>query len=457
MRYLRISLVLFLAVLQLTACQKENAITETEKSVEEKRDETKVDDGGKDWKPENASTESIKTNLEKLGGMVRSYKSNSKETSIQYIKEVLQDYGYDIEIQKFAIKQPDTLSDMSENSPEDMFDVVTETREILGEGENIIVNHPENIDGRKTLYITAHYDTTDKTTGVLDNGTGVAVVLEAAKELRRLESNINVVFVLFDAEEVSQQGAKNFVYRLSSEEKENAIGCINIDMVGEIGAGELVMKFGNGEHNIVSVLWNHILQKDIDVEMGVMTDEQAFYYARIPGVTIENYNPDFSLEAAKNQYQYVDYEQLLGLTNDIIHFVRYFDLDFYNRALEEKIEVESHVDRICEINNAVYKKATAKVVENGFIMETCFYYESDDKREFQMILKNKKFFEVKDSDDFLQISDGEKSIQYKIDEMDGGQVQATFLNEQYNGTIIGNIDRIRCKQIIEAFYEAEYW
>ena len=352
--------------------------------------------------------------LEKLGGMVRSYKSNSKETSIQYIKEVLQDYGYDIEIQKFAIKQPDTLSDMSENSPEDMFDVVTETREILGEGENIIVNHPENIDGRKTLYITAHYDTTDKTTGVLDNGTGVAVVLEAAKELRRLESNINVVFVLFDAEEVSQQGAKNFVYRLSSEEKENAIGCINIDMVGEIGAGELVMKFGNGEHNIVSVLWNHILQKDIDVEMGVMTD-------------------------------------------DIIHFVRYFDLDFYNRALEEKIEVESHVDRICEINNAVYKKATAKVVENGFIMETCFYYESDDKREFQMILKNKKFFEVKDSDDFLQISDGEKSIQYKIDEMDGGQVQATFLNEQYNGTIIGNIDRIRCKQIIEAFYEAEYW
>lgn len=456
MRHLRISLMLFLAVLQLTACQKEYAFTETKRAIEEKNDETKENEVKK-GKPEKASKESIKTNLEKLGVTVRSYKSNSKETSINYIKEVLQDYGYDIEIQKFSIKQPDTLSAMSENSPEDMFDVVTETREILGDGENIIVKHPENIDGRKTVYITAHYDTTDKTTGVIDNGTGVAVVLEAAKELRQLERNINVVFVLFDAEEVSQQGAKNFVYHLSPEEKENAIGCINIDMVGEIGAGELVMKFGNGEHNILSVLWNHILQKDIDVEMGVMTDEQAFYHGRIPGVTIENYNPDFSLETAENQFQYVDYEQLLGLTNDIIHFIRNFDLDFYHRALDEKIEVESHIERICEIKNAVFKRATAKVVENGFIMETCFYYETDDKREFQMILKNKKFFDIKDSDDFLQISDGEKSIQYKIHEMEGGQVQATFFNEQYKGMIKGNIDRIRCTQIIEDFYEAEYW
>lgn len=456
MRHLRISLMLFFAVLQLTVCHKEYAFTETKRPVEEKKDETKESEA-KEWKTEKVGKESVKTNLEKLGGMVRSYKSNSKEASISYIKEVFQNYGYDIEIQKFSIKKPDTLSAMSEKSPEDMFDVVTENREILGEGKNIIVKHPENIDDRKTIYITAHYDTTDKTTGVIDNGTGVAVVLEAAKELRQMESNINVVFVLFDAEEVSQQGAKNFVFYLPPEKKENAIGCINIDMVGETGAGELVMKFGNGEHNILSVLWNHILKKDIDLEMGVMTDEQAFYYGRIPGVTIENYNPDFSLETAENQFQYVDYEQLLGLTNDLINFVRNFDLDFYNRALEEKIEVESHIERICEIKNAVFQKATAKVLDNGFIMETCFYYETDDKREFQMILKNKKFFDVKDQDGYLQISDGEKSIRYKINEMEGGLVQATFFNEKYNGTIIGNIDRIRCTQIIEDFYEAEYW
>lgn len=456
MRYWRIGLMFFLAVLQLTACQKDYMITETKKSVEEKKDETKENEVKK-WKQERASKESIKTNLEKLGGMVRSYKSSSKETSINYIKEVFQNYGYDIEIQKFSIKRPDTLSAMNGNTLEDMFNIVTESRESLGEGENIIVKHPENIKGRKTVYITAHYDTTDKTTGVIDNGTGVAVVQEAAKELRQLESNINVVFVLFDAEEVSQQGAKNFVYHLSTEEKENAIGCINIDMVGETGAGELVMKFGNGEHNILSVLWKHILKKDIAVEMGVLTDEQAFYYGRIPGVTIENHNPDFSLERSENQFQYIDYEQLLGLTNDIINFIRNFDLDFYNRALEEKIEVESDIERICEIKNAVFKKATAKVVENGFIMETCFYYETDDKREFQMILKNKKFFDIKEPDDFVQISDGEKSIRYKIKEMDGGQAQATFVNEQYSGTIKGNIDRIRCMQIIEDFYEAEYW
>lgn len=456
MKYFRIVLVLFLAVLQLTGCKKEHEVVENRKSFETESGDREKDEV-ENVKLEKASKESIKTNLEMLGRNVRSYQSKSKEMSINYIKEVFQNYGYETETQKFPIKQPDTLSSMSEKLPEEMFDIVTEDRKILGDGKNIIVNHPGNTNSKKTVYITAHYDTTDKTTGVIDNATGVAVVLEAAKVLRQLESNINVVFVLFDAEEMGQQGAKKFVNDLSPMEKENAIGCINIDMVGEIGAGELVMKFGNGEHNILSVLWNHILEKDIAVEMGVMTDEQAFYYGRIPGLTIENYNPNFSLEDAENQFQYVDYEQLLELINDINSFIRKFDLDFYKKALDEKIEVESSIERICEIENAVFKKATAKVIENGFLMETCFYYETDDKHEFQIILKNRAFFDVEVSDDFLQFSDGEKSIQYKIQEMDGGQVQATFLNEQYNGTIKGDIDKIRCTEIIEDFYEAEYW
>lgn len=271
---------------------------------------------------ESASLESIKINLETIGRYIRSYKSDAKYESVDCIKAVFEKYGYETEIQKFDIKRPEPLSAMSGKSPEEMFDIVSEDREILGNGENIIVRHPENTDEKKTIYITAHYDTTDTTTGVIDNGTGVAVVLETAKVVRQIQSNINVVFVLFDGEEVGQQGAKNFVYNLSEREKQNAIGCINIDMVGEKGAGDMVMKFGNGEHNILSVLWNHILETDMNVKMGVMTDEQAFYYGRLPGITIENHNPDFSLDDAENQIQYVDYEQLLDLTNELVDFIR---------------------------------------------------------------------------------------------------------------------------------------
>ena len=94
------------------------------------------------------------------------------------------------EIQKFDIKRPEPLSAMSGKSPEEMFDIVSEDREILGNGENIIVRHPENTDEKKTIYITAHYDTTDTTTGVIDNGTGVAVVLETAKVVRQIQRRL---------------------------------------------------------------------------------------------------------------------------------------------------------------------------------------------------------------------------------------------------------------------------
>lgn len=188
---------------QLSACQKrggheekkETDITEVSRVVSQEEE-------SKEEISKLASIESIRQNLEKIGKYVRSYQSDTKHESVDYIKNTLRQYGYKTEIQKFDIKRPESLLAMSEKSPEEMFDIIEEDREILEKGQNIIARHYSNKNEKKTLYITAHYDTTDFTTGVIDNGTGVAVVLETAKVLEQLQTDINVVFVFFDGEEV---------------------------------------------------------------------------------------------------------------------------------------------------------------------------------------------------------------------------------------------------------------
>ncbi|UXZ09237.1 Zn-dependent exopeptidase M28 [Clostridium perfringens] len=72
---------------------------------------------------------------------------------------------------------------------------------------------------KKTLYLSAHYDSTDYTTGVIDNATGCVVLLELAKVLQNFEGDINIKFLFLDAEEYFRYGSKYFVSKLSDEEK----------------------------------------------------------------------------------------------------------------------------------------------------------------------------------------------------------------------------------------------
>ncbi|MBN1944298.1 MAG: Zn-dependent exopeptidase M28 [Bradymonadales bacterium] len=99
---------------------------------------------------------------------------------------------------------------------------------------------------QKPVLVTAHYDSTassesnwdpysDPAPGAVDNGTGVAFVLEMADVLAAFgedhRSDRNVHFVLFDCEEVGLVGSERYVQELN--EAQDTISCmLNVDMVG---------------------------------------------------------------------------------------------------------------------------------------------------------------------------------------------------------------------------------
>ncbi len=80
--------------------------------------------------------------------------------------------------------------------------------------------------GNKKVILTAHYDSV-YTDGAIDNGSGVAALLETARILSARDLEATLYFVFLDAEELGLLGSEAFI--ASHEEELKTSVCINVD------------------------------------------------------------------------------------------------------------------------------------------------------------------------------------------------------------------------------------
>jgi aminopeptidase YwaD len=96
---------------------------------------------------------------------------------------------------------------------------------------NIVGRLRPNAENR--LVLCAHFDTKINTPGASDNGGGVAVLLELAERLSKLESGIGLEMVAFNGEEYLPMGDDEYLRR--AESYFQSIQCaINFDGVGTL-------------------------------------------------------------------------------------------------------------------------------------------------------------------------------------------------------------------------------
>lgn len=81
--------------------------------------------------------------------------------------------------------------------------------------------------GSKKVILTAHYDSVF-TDGAIDNGSGVAALLETARILSDKDVEATLYFVFLDAEELGLLGSEAFI--ASHEELKTSV-CINVDSI----------------------------------------------------------------------------------------------------------------------------------------------------------------------------------------------------------------------------------
>ena len=176
---------------------------------------------------EKESADNISNVLNTICKSPRLRGTKESKAARDFLSAKLTDYGYNIEIQEFGYVKVDR----DNLDAKIAFDVDSKPQE--GIAANIIAIKKAAVETDKTVMLTAHYDTTSTVIGAIDNGSGVATVMELARQLKDMELKYNLELVLFDAEENFMCGSKYFAEKLSEQKKDNIIFAINIDCVGE--------------------------------------------------------------------------------------------------------------------------------------------------------------------------------------------------------------------------------
>lgn len=154
---------------------------------------------------------------------------DAADLAADWIMEQLRTYGYEPTEHPFKHTLYSTFS--SEIGNFTMRNIAAEKR---GSGLN----------ARRVLLLTAHYDSITSrpdgedaewrespAPGAIDNATGVAAVLEAARLFAEAEFDLTVRFVLFTGEELGLFGSGNYA-RNAQRNGDSIAGVLNVDMIG---------------------------------------------------------------------------------------------------------------------------------------------------------------------------------------------------------------------------------
>lgn len=435
----------------LISCTKNN-IKKEEKSVSEFiADNNSVEANNK--LNLNINTSFIESNLKNISSNIRNYGSEGEKESSEYIKEKLEEYGYSVDFDDFKVYEQNMKSTISVKNNLDYFKKNPYNSEVLGVGRNIIAKQKNFNKDKKTIYITAHYDSTEDTTGVIDNVSGCSVVLEVARVLKDYNNEFNIGVVLFSGEEYWRTGSRDFVSKLSEDEKEDIIGCINIDMVGEKDAGNLIMQTSNGKHNIISFMLDEILENKLKLAEGGSSDELSFYMGEIPSITItdENSNPDLALK--ENQLDYIDMEVLKETSEIILEFLTGFKLENYESTLKEDILYRNFngENNLKAIDRFELIEKRDSFIENGYSVETQYTYQNDSNK-YILRERDSKFISEEIQDKFT-ILNKENNWGYKIEEDLDDNIKILFKVMGSYGEIEGNMNLNQGIEILENYYE----
>ena len=115
--------------------------------------------------------------------------------------------------------------------PSLVLSVNASTRRGSATTSNIIAETPEG-NPNNVVMVGAHLDSVDKGSGINDNGSGSATILEVARQMAKVKPTNKVRFALWGAEESGLIGSTRYVTGLPQAEKDKIALYLNFDMIG---------------------------------------------------------------------------------------------------------------------------------------------------------------------------------------------------------------------------------
>ncbi len=153
---------------------------------------------------------------------------------------------------------------------------------------NLVAHMPGTADDSpRQVILGAHYDTVAETQGANDNGSGLAVLLTAARHIAEREYPFDVQIVLFGAKNHGLLGSKHYVETMTVDEIGGTIAVLNFD---SLGAGSALTATGDPYLTSEAIDIGEELDAPIArrVAAFALADDMSFEEAGIPALLLSS-------------------------------------------------------------------------------------------------------------------------------------------------------------------------
>lgn len=258
--------------------------------------------------------------------------SEEEKKAIQYMAQLLGNYGYEVETQYFILeKMEDNIAAEAESQAvqEPQSPLAVPEHETPGvpqsfvrpgsqtsgqTGVNLIALRKASSPAADILLLCAHHDTVKDSPGAGSSAAGVVALLETARLLSGFPTDTELRFVSFSASEAGDQGCRFYLDSLAEEERRRIIGAVVLDELGNAADASIVLKSVDGNPVMVGDLLQTDARKLLGVNWHYQVDDrgdgQAFMQSQIPMVKVTRQWHAYEYQLPQDRAEVIDADQL---------------------------------------------------------------------------------------------------------------------------------------------------
>ena len=181
---------------------------------------------------------------------------------------------------------------------------------------NVLAVKPGTVLPEYQIVIGAHYDGVQPSPAADDNGSGTAAVLEMARVLKDIPTNMTYIFILFDAEEVGLLGSKHYAEEAAAR-GDNIYFMLNLDMIANKQNSTKAGLYHGGDQSFIA-LWDSIgaalyNMEGVNEGMNSHSDHHSFVQNGFDVLFVMEYNFSDVYHTAHDSTTYMSFSYMANL------------------------------------------------------------------------------------------------------------------------------------------------
>ncbi len=161
------------------------------------------------------------------------------------------------------------------------------------------------------IIIGGHYDGVPNSPAADDNGTGTVGVMEIARVLADIETDVTLVFIAFDAEEWGLFGSQHYANTAKSR-GDDILFMFNMDMIGHFENSDQAVLY-HGDNDLYAQLWIDIALPLIGIQgylggWSMSSDHFPFTELGYNGVFLHEYEFSYVYHSNRDSTTYVSFD-----------------------------------------------------------------------------------------------------------------------------------------------------